>query len=165
MNSSTASRVRRQSVQGDQSGWVEVLRVMNGVSYVIRPIHDLCFKTLEYIICLISGPGKLEIISFSRVGRPTCGAFGGFEAWLLNLRILESSVKGCPRQIEPWMLVSPDGQLGDDPKGLCVPFVPVDLAGVEDEFVQRRLRDVPERWVSEIVRPSCPPRPRWGQFR
>src|SRR5271166_478076 len=56
--------VRRQSVQGDQSGSVEVLRVMNGVSYVIRPIHDLCFKTLEYIICLMSGPGKLEIISF-----------------------------------------------------------------------------------------------------
>ncbi len=134
-----------QKMDGNHTGTVEVLQVVNGVGDIVSPVHQLRFQNAT--VPMMAVPSPLELIFVSVVDTPLLAPVSGLAS---GPRILEDSVECGPGQVEsritiPSLIIQIRNvicvgcQSRDDPERLCISLETISMVqllnGLADHFL------------------------------
>lgn len=97
---------------------VEILEIVNGICYVVRPIHQIGLGSLGVVGEKLAS--KTKVVSLGLVRSPFLRA--SCNPGIPKPRVFEAGCECCSRQIKTWTFVKPNSQLRENAKGLRVPF-------------------------------------------
>jgi hypothetical protein len=143
----TLDGIRRHLLERYEASPIKVFDIMNGVGHVIRPVHQLSFEAPIIAERTRKLTSKVEFRPLRGISAPLLRAISCIGS---EPRILQDSAERGSREIEASDIGVANSQTRQNPERLRIAFEAV-RDSRRHELIKLILRNVPERWMSQIV--------------